>query len=107
MRVFKNRAEAEGAGFFVSTVAYPWSAYNRATPPERQGDTRTDLEAQLAASLVAVEWGGNRSSFPEGKDGRRYSVGRCCPACREPFAAGLHADNCHLAAALKTSRGET
>lgn len=102
-RVFRNRAAAEAEGFHVRTGS-PSQAY-REVPVKNSprirlkyvGDVRTDLEAQLAEALEAVEW--------EGPSVLHIGVGTkktCVACCRYE-----HAPDCKLSLALIAFRGET
>jgi len=103
-RVFKSRAAAEAEGFHVRAGS-PSQAY-REVPVKNSprirlkyvGDVRTDLEAQLAKALEAVEW-----------EGRNHAGIRVCPVCKVARDYGdtpEHAPDCKLSLALKAFRGE-
>lgn len=105
-RVFKDRAAAEAEGLHVRTGS-PSQAYREApvknSPRIRLkyvGDVRTDLEAQLAEALEAVEWGSRL------KPGMKF-----CPSCGQNESAGHRNDEeggyCKLSLALSAFRGET
>lgn len=102
-RVFKDRAAAGAEGFHVRAGS-PSQAY-REVPVKNSprirlkyvGDVRTDLEAQLAETLEAVEWMG----VTRGKDG----LSSACPSCAA-IAHDPHAPDCKLSLALKAFRGE-
>lgn len=99
MRTFRNRAEAEKAGWVVSN--------NGAQASKWRGDgefdraiVRSDLEAQLAEALEAIETLMNEDGSWE------------CPQCgymhgpANEEAKREHAPNCKLSLALKKFRGE-
>lgn len=98
-RVFRNRAAAEAEGFHVRAGS-PSQAY-REVPVKNSprirlkyvGDVRTDLEAQLAEALEAVEW--------VASDDWDF-----CPFCARSRQYD-HAPDCKLSLALKAFRGET
>jgi len=104
LRVFRNRAAAEAEGFHVRTGS-PSQAY-REVPVKNSprirlkyvGDVRTDLEAQLAEALEAVEWKGE----PIRTDDDWLEA---CPCCDEPYTS-RHTPDCKLSLALKAFRGE-
>lgn len=85
MRVFKGRAEVEKAGL-------RWVGGSQAVAMDGQriaAIVRTDLEAQLAEALEAVQ----------------HLAGHC-PCCGE-MRNRDHAPDCKLSLALKAFRGET
>lgn len=86
MRVFRNRAAAEAADFAVSAHSPTIAASN--TSGER-AIVRTDLEAQLAEALEAVQ-----------------RLAGHCPCCGQ-MRNRDHAPDCKLSLALKAFRGET
>lgn len=88
MRVFRNRAEAEAAGFSLMPFG---QAINVET--DERAIVRSPLEHTLAEALEAVEWAGYTIAVP------------MCPSCVAQKSSG-HADDCKLAAALAAFRGE-
>ena len=103
MRLFKNRAEAEAAGFSVERTHYPWLALGQPSPSvghrSQAGVVRTDLEAQLVEALEAVEWSSPR------RDPGSNKGGMACPVCGR-FKADGHNRICRISLALKSARGE-
>lgn len=101
LKRFRSRAAAEAAGHIVNTNFYPWRTMkgNGADPYRPHGhEVRTDLEAQLAEALEAVEW-----------EGRNLYGIRVCPTCRTVRDYGdapEHADGCKLSLALKAFKGD-
>jgi hypothetical protein len=97
MRVFRNREEAEKAGWNLTAGN---QAY-RDTPSSADREwsrewaaIRTPLEAQLAEALEAVEWLRGRGGL------------RGCPTCGGLLKGSGHAADCKLADALRAFRGE-
>ncbi len=93
-RVFRNREEAEKAGWVVETEHDPAFAPLIARNPQApaiEARIATPLELQLAEALEAVEWEGEHH-------------GGVCPYCGN--ATKKHDRKCKLSLALKAFRGE-
>lgn len=92
-RVFRNREEAEAAGWRVYGSGME-ATRNLETSRAEWADVRSPLECTLADALEAVEWmGWSLDDAPR------------CPSCRAWEEDG-HAPDCKLSLALKAFRGE-
>lgn len=103
MKVFKSRAEAEAEGLIVRLGGPPASAYRQKPVKNSErislkyvGEVRSPLEAQLAAVIESVEWGGNGGDCPQ-CGAYRYHRGH----------VEKHAPDCKLSLALAAFRGDT
>ena len=96
MRVFTSRKEAENAGLVMDSNGR--HAYKRGRPLVHAGIVRSDLEAQLAEALAAVE-----------SRGQDRHGNRACPKCGVSMDYGSareHRGDCKLSLALAAFRGE-